>query len=151
MRPSQKEPVQAATVLCALDIVRSEEGRMLRRKLMDNILYLRAEITRAGLETLGDPSPIVPVRLGLESVGRFASRHLMALGGIANLVEYPAVPQGGARFRFQVMASHTRDDIDQVVQILSKAMRDADLEFRLIQEGQQDAATRGRPHSNAAA
>ena len=144
-------PVQAATVLTALGIVRSEEGRMLRRKLMDNILYLRAEITRAGLETLGDPSPIVPVRLGLESVGRFASRHLMALGGIANLVEYPAVPQGGARFRFQVMASHTRDDIDQVVQILSKAMRDADLEFRLIQEGQQDAATRGRPHSNAAA
>ena len=83
-------PVQAATVLTALNIVRSEEGRTLRRKLMDNILYLRAELTRAGLETLGDPSPIVPVRLGLEGVGRFASRHLMALGGIANLVEYPA-------------------------------------------------------------
>ena len=144
-------PVQAATVLTALEIVRSEEGRMLRRKLMDNILYLRAEMTRAGLETLGDPSPIVPVRLGLESVGRFASRHLMALGGIANLVEYPAVPQGGARFRFQVMASHTKEDIDQVVQILSKAMRDADLEFRLIQEGQQDAAARGRSQANAAA
>ena len=129
-------PVQAATVLTALDIVRSEEGRTLRRKLMDNILYLRAEMTRAGLETLGDPSPIVPVRLGLEGVGRFASRHLMALGGIANLVEYPAVPQGGARFRFQVMAAHTRDDIDQVVDILAKAMRDADLEYRVIHEGQ---------------
>ncbi len=129
-------PVQAATVLTALDIVRSEEGRTLRRKLMDNILYLRAQMTSAGLETLGDPSPIVPVRLGLEGVGRFASRHLMALGGIANLVEYPAVPQGGARFRFQVMAAHTRDDIDQVVDILAKAMRDADLEYRVIHEGQ---------------
>jgi 7-keto-8-aminopelargonate synthetase-like enzyme len=132
-------PVQAASVLCALNIVRSEEGRMLRRKLMDNILYLRAEMTRAGLETLGDPSPIVPVRLGLEGVGRFASRHLMALGGIANLVEYPAVPQGGARFRFQVMASHTHADIDQVVAILAQAMRDADLEYRLGHEGVQDA------------
>lgn len=131
-------PVQCASVLAALEIVRSEEGRMLRRKLMDNILYLRAEMTRAGLETLGDPSPIVPVRLGLEGVGRFASRHLMALGGIANLVEYPAVPQGGARFRFQVMAAHTREDIDQVVQILIKAMRDADLEYRLGHEGQTD-------------
>jgi 7-keto-8-aminopelargonate synthetase-like enzyme len=136
-------PVQAATVLCALDIVRSEEGRLLRRKLMDNILYLRAELTRAGLEVLGDPSPIVPVRLGLESVGRFASRHLMAMGGIANLVEYPAVPQGGARFRFQVMASHTREDIDQVVAILAKAMREADLEYRLGHEGQAAAE---RPH-----
>jgi glycine C-acetyltransferase len=133
-------PVQAATVLCALDIVRSEEGRVLRRKLMDNIIYLRAEMTRAGLETLGDPSPIVPVRLGLEGVGRYAARHLMAMGGIANLVEYPAVPQGGARFRFQVMAGHTRDDIDEVVAILSRAMREADLEYRLGHEGKQDTA-----------
>lgn len=130
-------PVQAATVLAALEIVRSEEGRMLRRKLMDNILYLRAEMTRAGLETLGDPSPIVPVRLGLEGVGRYASRHLVALGGIANLVEYPAVPQGGARFRFQVMATHSREDIDQVVAILAQAMRDADLEYRLGREARE--------------
>ena len=143
-------PVQCASVLAALDIVRSEEGRLLRRKLMDNILYLRAEMTRAGLETLGDPSPIVPVRLGLEGVGRFASRHLMAMGGIANLVEYPAVPQGGARFRFQVMASHTREDIDQVVHILAKAMRDADLEYRLGHEGQQDAGRARTAQATAA-
>lgn len=142
-------PVQAATVLCALDIVRSEEGRLLRRKLMDNILYLRAEMTRAGLETLGDPSPIVPVRLGLEGVGRFASRRLMAMGGIANLVEYPAVPQGGARFRFQVMAGHTREDIDEVVAILARAMREADIEYRLGHEGQQDTTRASMAPSEA--
>lgn len=129
-------PVQAATILSALNIVRSDEGRALRRKLMDNIVYLRQQMTEAGLEVLGNPSPIVPVSLGLESVGRYASRHLMALGGIANLVEYPAVPQGAARFRFQVMAAHTHDDIDQVVAILARAMRDADLEYRLGHEGQ---------------
>jgi glycine C-acetyltransferase len=128
--------------LCALNIVRSEEGRQLRRKLMDNILYLRNALTEAGLEALGDPSPIVPVSLGLEGVGRFASRHLMAMGGIANLVEYPAVPQGGARFRFQVMASHDKQDIDEVAAILAKAMRDADLEYRLGNEERQDAASR---------
>ncbi len=143
-------PVQAACVLTALNIVRSEEGRLLRRKLMDNILHLRSEMTRMGLETLGDPSPIVPVRLGLEGVGRFAARQLSELGGIANLVEYPAVPQGGARFRFQVMASHTTDDIDLVVQRLSKAMRDADLEYRLGHEGQgTDQRGRGRESSVA--
>jgi 7-keto-8-aminopelargonate synthetase and related enzymes len=141
-------PVQAATILAALDIVRSEEGRQLRRKLMDNILSLRAEMTRAGLETLGDPSPIVPVRLGLEGVGRFAARHLSALGGIANLVEYPAVPQGGARFRFQVMAAHSQQDIDQVVEILSRAMRDADLEYRL---GHEPDAVRTRAGQASAA
>ncbi|MEO8685631.1 MAG: aminotransferase class I/II-fold pyridoxal phosphate-dependent enzyme [Devosia sp.] len=137
-------PVQAATVLAALEIVRSEEGKALRRKLMDNILYLRAEMAKAGLETLGDPSPIVPVRIGTEAMGRFASRHLAAMGGIANLVEYPAVPQGGARFRFQVMAAHTSEDIDEVVQVLASAMRNADLEYRLGHEGEQTEFTRAR-------
>lgn len=144
-------PVQCASVLAALDIVRSEEGRQLRRKLMDNILLLRAEMNKEGLETLGDPSPIVPVQLGLEGVGRFASRHLMALGGIANLVEYPAVPQGAARFRFQVMAAHTREDIEQVVSILAKAMRDADLDFRVANEGRGKAEAPARKVDTIAA
>lgn len=123
-------PVQAAIVRKALEIVRSDEGKALRRKLMDNILYLRTRMQEAGLEVLGDPSPIVPVRVGTEALGRFASRELAARGGIANLVEYPAVPQGGARFRFQVMAAHTREDVEEVVRVLEQAMKSADLEYR---------------------
>jgi glycine C-acetyltransferase len=122
-------------VLCAFDIVRSDEGKMLRRKLMDNIVLLRSEIGAAGLETLGDPSPIVPVRVGTEALGRFAARRLADGGGIANLVEYPAVPQGNARFRFQVMAAHTSEDVKQVVAILSRAIREADIELRVTHEG----------------
>jgi len=127
-------PVQAAIVRSALRIVRSDEGKTLRRKLMDNILHLRTRMQEAGLEVLGDPSPIVPVRVGTEALGRFASRELAARGGIANLVEYPAVPQGGARFRFQVMAAHTPEDIEEVVQILEQAMKSADLQNRASYE-----------------
>jgi glycine C-acetyltransferase len=140
-------PVQAATVLEAFDIVRSGEGATLRRKLMDNIIYLRAELGRAGLETLGDPSPIVPVRVGIEALGRFAARQLADNGGIANLVEYPAVPQGGTRFRFQVMASHTRKDIEEVVAILERSIKAADLEYRLGHEGEP---AMGGMHASAA-
>ncbi len=142
-------PVQAATVLAALQVVRSDEGKALRRKLMDNILYLRAEMAREGLEILGDPSPIVPVRIGTEAMGRFASRHLAAMGGIANLVEYPAVPKGDSRFRFQVMAAHSHTDIDQIVQMLANAMRSADLEYRLGHEG--EAAQFGPARANGSA
>ena len=102
---------------------------------MDNILYLRKEATRLGLETLGDPSAIVPVRVGAEGLARIASRNMFALGAIANLVEYPAVPQGGARFRVQVMADHKNEDIDIFVKTMLEAMRSADLEFRSYREG----------------
>ena len=115
-------PAQAAVVSAALEIVCSDEGRARREKLMDNILYLRSEMEKAGLEVLGEPSPIVPVRLGSELVGRLVARQLSRLGGIANLVEYPAVPRGDSRFRFQVMADHTHSDIDAVVKVLQAAM-----------------------------
>ena len=129
-------PVQAATVLAAFRIVRSEEGKKRRRDLMNNILYMRGEMEKVGMETLGDPSAIVPVRVGAEGLARIASRELVALGAIANLVEYPAVPQGGARFRVQVMSDHNRQDIDTLVAVMLKAMRKADAEFRSCREAE---------------
>ena len=52
-----------------VQIVRSAEGKERRQRLMNNILYLREETERVGLETLGDPSAIVPVRVGAEGLG----------------------------------------------------------------------------------
>lgn len=128
-------PVQAAALLAAFKIVRSQEGKERRQRLMNNILYLRSEVNRVGLEALGDPSAIVPVRVGAEGLARIASRNLAEFGAIANLVEYPAVPQGGARFRVQVMADHKHEEIDVLVKAMLDSMRAADLEFRSHREG----------------
>jgi glycine C-acetyltransferase len=123
-------PVQAAIVLKAFEIVRSEEGRALRRALMDNVLYLRRQAAAAGLEVLGDPSPIVPIHVGAEGVARLATTRLAELGAIANLVEYPAVPKGGARFRVQVMAAHRTADIDKLVVAMRRSVEEADQAVR---------------------
>ena len=144
-------PVQAASVLAAFEIVRSAEGKERRQRLMNNILYLRAETKRLGLETLGDPSAIVPVRVGAEGLARIASRNLAALGAIANLVEYPAVPKGGARFRVQVMADHKTDEIDLFVKAMLEAMRAADMEFRSYREENYASAVAGTVSVNVAA
>ena len=142
-------PVQAASVLAAFEIVRSAEGRERRQRLMNNILYLRAETKRVGLETLGDPSAIVPVRVGAEGLARIASRNLAALGAIANLVEYPAVPKGGARFRVQVMADHKTEEIDVLVKAMLEAMRSADIEFRSYREESFASAAAATVNPNA--
>ncbi len=114
----------------AFEIVASQEGRDRRRSLMDNILYMRAEMGRAGLETLGDPSPIVPVRVGTEGQARIASWRLNELGAIANLVEYRLCRKAGARFRVQVMANHTHQEIDLLIKAMVKAMQQAEADFR---------------------
>jgi len=119
-------PVQAAVVLAALEIVRSDEGRRLRRQLMDAVLYLRNRADAAGLEVHGDPSPIVPIHVGAEGMARVATTLLAERGAIANLVEFPAVPRGGARFRLQLMAGHTRSDVDRLVGAMTGAVAEAE-------------------------
>jgi glycine C-acetyltransferase len=118
-------PIQSAIVLKAFEIVRSEEGRALRADLMKNVLYLRDQLKAAGLEVVGDPSAIVSVKVGDEGLARLVSQRLPRLGAIANLVEFPAVAKGSARFRLQVMASHSKENIDRLLGALQGAIQAA--------------------------
>jgi 7-keto-8-aminopelargonate synthetase-like enzyme len=117
-------PVQSAVVLKAFEIVQSDEGRALRRDLMRNSLYLRGALASEGFEVLGDPSAIVSVKVNDEAFARMVSQRLNRLGVIANLVEYPAVNRGSALFRLQVMAKHTRENIDVLLSALASAIGD---------------------------
>jgi glycine C-acetyltransferase len=117
-------PVQSATVLKAVEIIRSEEGKTLRASMMRNVLYLRSQLQAIGLEVIGTPSAIVSAKVGDEALARLLSAHLPSLGVVANLVEFPAVAKGSARFRFQVMAGHSRNDIDTLVNRLQIAIAD---------------------------
>ncbi|HWM95188.1 MAG TPA: aminotransferase class I/II-fold pyridoxal phosphate-dependent enzyme [Thermoanaerobaculia bacterium] len=118
-------PVQAGVVLEALRIVRSPEGTDLRERAFDNILRMRAGFEVRGVECLGDPSNVVPVMAGDDAVGKWTGRLLEENGLIANLVEFPAVPRGKARFRFQVMASHTPEQIDRAVDVFCRCLEEA--------------------------
>jgi 7-keto-8-aminopelargonate synthetase-like enzyme len=121
-------PAQAATVRAALAVVRSGEGERLRQQLMANILALRSELQDRALSVLGAPSPIVPVLLGNEALTRCAARLLPERGVLANLVEFPAVPAGRARFRLQVMAGHSLDQARQAARGVAAAVANAQIE-----------------------
>lgn len=118
-------PVQAEVVRQAAEIVFSEEGRTLRRRLMDNVVALREAMRAQGLKVGGEPSPIVPVFVGDEGLARAASSRLTEQGLLANLVEFPAVARGAARFRFQVMPHHSAETAKVAAQIMGEAVHQA--------------------------
>lgn len=128
-------PAQVAAVSAALGIVRSDEGQALRDRLMTNVTSLRERIRARGMEVHGDPSAIVAVKTGDEALARLAARELPQIGLLANLVEYPAVAKGQARFRLQVMAGHTPAEIETAA-----AAMQAGLSFaQLALAGESDA------------
>ncbi len=122
-------PLQASVVKKAHEIVFSNEGHSLRQQLMANVELFRQRVTESGLVVGGIPSPIVPVFLGEDVVARLSWKMLEARNVLANLAEYPGVPLGQARFRFQLMARHSDADIEQAVFALSDACSEAHLEL----------------------
>jgi glycine C-acetyltransferase len=125
-------PVQAATILAALDIVEGEEGKERRERLLHNSLRLRAGLEEAGFEVLGKPSAVVPMLIGDVLLARLMTRYAVEFGGVVNLVEHPAVARNACRWRLQVMADHTDEQIDAMVEIAEKAREMAELHIEWL-------------------
>jgi len=76
-----------------------------RREKLDRIIAL-------GFNPLPGETPIVPVILGETAQAIRMSELLLDEGVFVTGFGYPVVPQGHARIRCQLSASHTRDDLD---------------------------------------
>ena len=128
-------PVAAATVRACLRIVQGHEGIERRGRLMRNSIRLREGLRAEGFEVLGQPSAIVPVTLGDNALSRLITKHCLRMGAIVNLVEFPVVARNACRWRLQVMADHTEDQIDQLVNIAVRAREAGRKELADIQSG----------------
>lgn len=132
-------PIQAGVGLKTLEIVKSDEGKQRRKVLMENVLYLRKKLIDNGFTVYGVPSPVVPLVIGNEYIMRITARILMENGVIVNPVEFPAVPRGTARYRLQIMASHTKEQIDDFVDKVVACQEKAKEIMVQLQKDQQAA------------
>jgi glycine C-acetyltransferase len=137
-------PVSAGTVTKAFEIIKSEKGQQLRWQLLKRVVQMRDALTAAGLSVIGDPSAIVPVLVGDEALARMVSRRLPELEVIANLVEYPAVAKGNARFRLQMMPSHTAENVMELAARLRAAVDLAQPEYEEYRASAPQARERAR-------
>ena len=110
-------PVQAAVILAALDVVRSREGAQRRSKLTTNASRLREGLKSRAFRVLGKPSAIVPMWLGDVAQARLMTRTALTNGGLVTLTEHPVVSQASSRWRLQVMADHSIEQIDRFIAI----------------------------------
>lgn len=134
-------PIQAASILAALDIVESDEGAARREKLLHNSIRLREGLEEAGFEVLGKPSAVVPMLIGDILLARLMTRYAVEFGGIVNLVEHPAVARNACRWRLQVMADHSDAQIDAMVEIAMKAREMAEMHIEWLSANDNDEKT----------
>ncbi|KAL5264251.1 hypothetical protein ACHWQZ_G005370 [Mnemiopsis leidyi] len=119
---SPMSPPVARQIIASMSLIRdSEDGKKRLRQLADNVTYFRNELRKRGYIIYGDShSPVIPVILfTLANICAFAKECLNR--GLATvIVAFPATTMLGARARFCVSASHTREHIDRVLTILEE-------------------------------
>lgn len=120
-------PASAATVLKALEIIKLEPERI--TNLWDNTAYARQSLLNAGFDIGNSTTPILPILIGNDYKTYKLSSLLLKSGVYVNPVSHPAVEKDKAILRFSLMATHTKAQIDQAVEILVKSKKIIDKEF----------------------
>ncbi len=114
-------PAVAASCLAAFDILESEPERI--ERLWDNTRYFKAALGGAGFDTGASETPITPVMVGEAQKAHAFSRELFDEGLFATGIGFPTVPEGRARVRTIVTATHTRAMLDRAAEILTRVAK----------------------------
>jgi len=97
-----------------------EESTELVDQLWHNAKYFKAEMKDLGFDTGASTTPITPVMLGEAPLAQEFSKRLFEEGVFAMAIGFPTVPQGLARIRVMISAAHSKDDLDQALEIFKK-------------------------------
>lgn len=114
-------PAVAASCLAAFDVL--EQEPQLMASLWDNTHYFKRALAGAGFDTGRSETPITPIMVGEAKRAHEFSRALFEEGLLATGIGFPTVAEGKARIRTIVTATHTRDQLDRAIEILSRVAK----------------------------
>ena len=105
-------PMTVAAVHAVLDLLENEPE--IHARLRENIGYLVDGLRKLGFDA-SDETAVIPLPVPLNMNIRAAAHAFHKRGIFLNHLEYPAVPVSRQRFRISLMATQTKDDINQLL------------------------------------
>jgi glycine C-acetyltransferase len=119
-------PSVAATCIAAFDILEQEPERI--ERLWANTRYFQSELRAAGfnvggVNTPATETPITPVIIGDGRATMDFSRALFDEGVLGTGIAFPTVPEGKARIRLMLTSEHTKAQLDQALETLTRVAK----------------------------
>ncbi|MCU1270680.1 MAG: 2-amino-3-ketobutyrate coenzyme ligase [Acidobacteriaceae bacterium] len=116
-------PSVAATCIAAFEVLEEEPQRI--EKLWENTRFWKKELALLGFDiggktTPASETPITPIIIGDGKRTLEFSRELFKEGVLGTGITFPTVPEGKARIRTIMTATHTRDELDHALNVLGK-------------------------------
>jgi glycine C-acetyltransferase len=116
-------PSVAATCMAAFDVLEKEPERI--EKLWENTRFWKKELALLGFDVGGkttpaSETPITPIIIGDGKTTMEFSRELFKEGVLGTGITFPTVPEGKARIRTIMSATHTREELERALMVLGK-------------------------------
>jgi 8-amino-7-oxononanoate synthase len=111
-------PMLSHALLKSLELIESEEWR--RTKLAQLIACLKGELQSLRWKLLPSSTPIQPLIIGQTDAAVKVSEALRERNILVPAIRPPTVPQGSARLRLSLSASHSAEDVAQLAAVLKE-------------------------------
>ncbi|MBL3601140.1 MAG: 8-amino-7-oxononanoate synthase [gamma proteobacterium endosymbiont of Lamellibrachia anaximandri] len=111
-------PALAEATLVSLQIAQEESWR--RERLQKLITRFREQVAELGLSLMTSETPIQPIVAGSAGRALAWSRHLEAQGVLVSAIRPPTVPEGSARLRITLSASHSDAQLERLLEALAE-------------------------------
>nr|WGD78186.1 glycine C-acetyltransferase [Bacillus subtilis] len=118
-------PAVTAACMEAIDVLLEEPEHM--ERLWENTAYFKAMLVKMGLTLTKSETPILPILIGDEGVAKQFSDQLLSHGVFAQSIVFPTVAKGKARIRTIITAEHTKDELDQALDVIEKTAKELQL------------------------
>ncbi|WP_425671552.1 glycine C-acetyltransferase [Bacillus subtilis] len=118
-------PAVTAACMEAIDVLLEEPEHM--ERLWENTAYFKAMLVKMGLTLEESQTPILPILIGDEGVAKQFSDQLLSRGVFAQSIVFPTVAKGKARIRTIITAEHTKDELDQALDVIEKTAKELQL------------------------
>ncbi|HEV3254308.1 MAG TPA: glycine C-acetyltransferase [Candidatus Acidoferrales bacterium] len=113
-------PSVVATCQAAFTLLDSDAGERLVKKLWSNTKFFKRRLKKLGFDTGKSETPITPIMVGDAARAHEFSKQLFDAGLLALAIGYPTVPEGKARLRTIVTATHKKADLERACEILGR-------------------------------
>jgi len=116
-------PSVAATCIAAFDVLQDEPQWM--EQLWENTRFWKKELGLLGFDiggktTPASETPITPIIIGDGRLTMDFSRELFKEGIFGTGIAFPTVPEGKARIRTIMTATHTKEELQQALEVLAR-------------------------------
>jgi glycine C-acetyltransferase/8-amino-7-oxononanoate synthase len=109
-------PAVCAASIAGIKLIR--ENPSLRKSLWNNVRYLKEKLELLNFNVISSESPIIPILIGDAKKAVDVSKFLYKKGILIPAIRPPTVPARSSRLRMTVMSTHTREDMERLLDVL---------------------------------